>query len=114
MNAGNFVRWLAWALKWLAAAAAAGNVSRLSTPDTSAGPWDYLLYVGGPAALAPVFAAAEWLSVPPATARPATADIDPAARDRRDVGLVVARMVADGKHDAASALIAALKQGGGK
>lgn len=114
MNWSTLISWGLWAAKWALTATAAGNVARLNTPDTSAGPMDWLLYVGLPALAAPAAAAGEWLAKPLPSGRVAGADLDPAARDRRDVGLVIGRMVADGKHDAAAALIAALKQGGQK
>lgn len=111
MNWPAAIQWLAWAAKWGLGVYAAGNAARLSTPDTVAGPVDYLLWVALPAVATPAAAAVQWLASPSTKARP-LADTDPAARDRRDVGLVVARMVADGKHDAAAALIEALKRGG--
>ena len=113
MNPKSVARWSAVVAKWVLAGAAAINAGRLNTPDTAAGPVDWLLYVGLPALAVPAAAVGEWLSKPlPAGRTAGGADLDPAARDRRDVGLVVARMIADGKHDAAAALIAALKQGG--
>jgi hypothetical protein len=112
VNWSTLISWGLWAAKWALTATAAGNVARLNTPDTAAGPMDWLLYVGLPALAAPAAAAGEWLANPLPVGRVAGADLDPAARDRRDVGLVIGRMVADGKHDAAAALIAALKQGG--
>ena len=114
MKLATLISWGLWAAKWALTATAAGNVARLNTPDTAAGPMDWALYVGLPALSVPVAAAGEWLAKPLPVGRVAGADLDPAARDRRDVGLVVARMIADGKHDAAAALIAALKQGGQK
>ena len=114
MNWSTLISWGLWAAKWALTATAAGNVARLNTPDTAAGPWDWALYVGLPALSIPVAAAGEWLAKPLPSGRVSGADLDPAARDRRDVGLVIGRMVADGKHDASAALIQALKQGGGK
>lgn len=113
MKWSTLISWVLWAAKWSLTATAAGNVARLNTPDTAAGPMDWLLYVGLPALAVPAAAVGEWIAKPlPPGLTAGGADLDPAARDRRDVGLVIGRMVADGKHDAAAALIQALKQGG--
>ena len=111
VNPKSVARWSAVVAKWVLAGAAAINAGRLNTPDTSAGPVDYLKWVISFASAAVAAKVVESKTAPDAVDG---VPLEAGERDRRDVGLVIGRMVADGKHDAAAALIAALKQGGGK
>lgn len=107
----KFLEWVLWALKYLAASYAAGNFSRLNTPDTTADPLQYLLWVALPGLLVPAAALGQWLASPASDAAGASSTAKEESYKKTQAGMakIIGDLVRDGHLAEAGKLVSSLE-----